>query len=138
MAISFFVGAIIRSFFHCACFVFVGIHQLYASAIFGQAFYHQELHRLTDTLTSLGYAPASQKSHIRQTGHADDYEPGSPSGDVYAGTAVAGPVRQEAGTSRYVGRVSHALAAQGIISGPMRMRNYTKWYEKPVEGIVPA
>ncbi|MFZ4214202.1 hypothetical protein ACOZB2_22565 [Pantoea endophytica] len=27
VAILFFVGAIIRSFFHCASFVFVGIHQ---------------------------------------------------------------------------------------------------------------
>lgn len=33
---------------------------LYACTIFGEAFYHKELDRLTDTLTSLGYAPASQ------------------------------------------------------------------------------
>lgn len=37
---------------------------LYASAIFGQAIFHQELQRLTDTLTSLGYAPGSQKNYI--------------------------------------------------------------------------
>lgn len=112
---------------------------LYASAIFGQAVYHQELHRLTDTLTSLGYAPASQKNHvsgilatlmiINQDPRLETFTP-ELLWQVQSG--------MEAGTSRYVGRVSHALAALGIISAPMRMRNYTRWYEKPVEGIDPA
>jgi len=112
---------------------------LCASAIFGQAIYHQELHRLTDTLTSLGYAPASQKNHvsgilatlmiINQDPRLETFTP-ELLWQVQSG--------MEAGTSRYVGRVSHALAALGIISAPMRMRNYTRWYEKPVEGIDPA
>lgn len=109
---------------------------LYASAIFGQAFYHQELQRLTNTLTSLGYAPASQKNHISGilatlmiVNRDPRFESFTPEllWQVQSG--------MEAGTSRYVGRVSHALAALGIISAPMRMRNYTQWYEKPVEGI---
>ncbi|MCQ0899211.1 MULTISPECIES: tyrosine-type recombinase/integrase [Enterobacterales] len=112
---------------------------LYASAIFGQAFYHQELQRLTDTLTSLGYAPASQKNHVsgilatlmivNRDPRLESFTP-ELLWQVQSG--------MEAGTSRYVGRVSHALAALGIISTPMRMRNYTQWYEKPVEGIDPA
>lgn len=112
---------------------------LYASAIFGQAFYRQELHRLTDTLMSLGYAPASQKNHIsgilatlmimNRDPRLETFTPDL-LWQVQSG--------MEAGTSRYVGRVSHGLAALGIISAPMRMRNYTKWYEKPVEGIDPA
>ncbi|WP_325177694.1 hypothetical protein [Pantoea sp. 1B4] len=112
---------------------------LYASAIFGQAFYYQELQRLTDTLTSLGYAPASQKNHIsgilatlmivNRDPRLETFTPDL-LWQVQSG--------MDAGTSRYVGRVSHGLAALGIISAPMRMRNYTKWYEKPVEGIHPA
>ncbi|OWS75392.1 integrase [Pantoea sp. VS1] len=112
---------------------------LYASAIFGQAFYHQELQRLTDTLTSLGYAPASQKNHVsgilatlmivNRDSRLESFTP-ELLWQVQSG--------MDAGTSRYVGRVSHALAALGIFSAPMRMRNYTQWYEKPVEGIDPA
>ncbi|WP_416414425.1 tyrosine-type recombinase/integrase [Pantoea sp. App145] len=112
---------------------------LYACAIFGQNFYYQELHRLTDTLTSLGYAAGSQKQHtsgilatlmiVNRDPRLESFTP-ELLWQVQSG--------MEAGTSRYVGRVSHALAALGIISAPMRMRNYTKWYEKPVEGIDPA
>ncbi|KOA68120.1 tyrosine-type recombinase/integrase [Pantoea sp. CFSAN033090] len=112
---------------------------LYASAIFGQTFYHHELQRLTDTLTALGYAPASQKNHIsgilatlmivNRDPRLETFTPDL-LWQVQSG--------MDAGTSRYVGRVSHGLAALGIISAPMRMRNYTKWYEKPVEGIDPA
>lgn len=112
---------------------------LYASAIFGQAIYHQELHRLTNTLTSLGYAPTSQKNHIsgilatlmikNRDPRLETFTP-ELLWQVQSGT--------KAGTSRFVGRVSHGLAALGIISAPVRMRNYTQWYEKPVEEIDPA
>lgn len=112
---------------------------LYASAIFGQTFYYQELQRLTNTLTSLGYAPASQKTHIsgilatlmivNRDPRLETFTPDL-LWQVQSG--------MDAGTSRYVGRVSHGLAALGIISVPMRMRNYTQWYEKPVQGIDPA
>lgn len=112
---------------------------LYASAIFGQAFYHQELQRLTNTLTSLGYAPASQKNHVsgilatlmimNRDPRLETFTP-ELLWRVQTGT--------DKGISRYVGRVSHALAALGIFRAPIRMRNYTKWYEKPVDGIDPA
>lgn len=42
------------------------------------------------------------------------------------------------GNSRYIGRISHSLATLGIFSALMRMRNNTRWYEKPVDGIDPA
>ncbi|MEZ3498279.1 tyrosine-type recombinase/integrase [Pantoea sp. KPR_PJ] len=112
---------------------------LYASAIFGQAFYHQELDRLTDTLTSLGYAPASQKNHVSGILATLMIMNRDPRLETFTPELLW---RAQSGTdkgiSRYVGRVSHALAALGIFSAPMRMRNYTKWYEKPVEGINPA
>ncbi|WP_240769920.1 integrase [Pantoea agglomerans] len=112
---------------------------LYASAIFGQAFYHQELQRLTDTLTSLGYAPASQKSHVSGILATLMIVNRDPRLEAFT-PELLWQVQSgmEAGTSRYVGRVSHALAALGIFSAPIRMRNYTKWYEKPVQGIDPA
>ncbi|WP_325178116.1 hypothetical protein [Pantoea sp. 1B4] len=42
------------------------------------------------------------------------------------------------GIARTVGRVSHALAAMGIIKSPVRMRNYQEWREKPTDDIAQA
>jgi hypothetical protein len=117
----------------------IGKPALYASAIFGQAFYHQELQRLTDTLTSLGYAPASQKNHVSGILATLMIVNRDPRLEAFTPELLwQVQSSMEAGTSRYVGRVSHALAALGIFSAPMRMRNYTKWYQKPVEGIDPV
>lgn len=112
---------------------------LYASAIFGQAFYYQELDRLTDTLTSLGYAPASQKNHVSGILATLMIMNRDPWLETFTPELLwRAQIGTDKGISRYVGRVSHALAALGIFSAPMRMRNYTKWYEKPVKGIDPA
>lgn len=112
---------------------------LHASAIFGQAFYHQELGRLTDTLTSLGYAPASQKNHVSGILATLMIMNRDPRLETFTPELLwRAQSGVDKGVSRYVGRVSHALAALGIFSTPMRMRNYTKWYEKPVGGIDPA
>jgi hypothetical protein len=112
---------------------------LCACAIFGQLIYHQELHRLTDTLTSLGYAPASQKNHISGMLATLMIVNRDPRLETFT-PELLWQVQSgmDAGTSQYIGRVSHGLAALGIISAPIRMRNYTKWYEKPSEGIDPA
>ncbi len=109
---------------------------VYASAIFGQIFYYQELQRLTDTLTSLGYSPASQKNHISGILATLMIANRDPRLETFT-PELLWQVQSgmDAETSRYVGRVSHGFAALGIISAPVRMRNYTKWYEKPVEGI---
>ncbi|MCW6034394.1 tyrosine-type recombinase/integrase [Pantoea sp. JK] len=112
---------------------------LYACAIFGQSFYYQELHRLTDTLTSLGYAAGSQKQHTSGVLAMLMIMNRDPRLETFT-TELLWQAQNsiDNATSRYVGRVSHGLAALGIISAPVRMRNYTKWYEKPVEGIDPA
>ncbi|MGK3131365.1 tyrosine-type recombinase/integrase [Pantoea sp. C8B4] len=112
---------------------------LYACAIFGQTFYYQELHRLTDTLTSLGYASGSQKEHLSGLLATLMIMNRDPRLETFKPELLWKAQNSiDNATSRYVGRVSHGLAALGIISAPMRMRNYTKWYEKPVEGIDPA
>jgi hypothetical protein len=41
------------------------------------------------------------------------------------------------GIARAVGKVSHGLAAMGILSRPLRMRGYTGWKEKRTDGIAP-
>ncbi|WP_256853594.1 tyrosine-type recombinase/integrase [Pantoea sp. Fr+CA_20] len=112
---------------------------LYACAIFGKTIYFRELRRLTDILKSLGYAPGSQNTHMSGilatlmiVNRDPRLETFTPELLWQVQTSIA------ARTSRYVGRVSHGLAALGIISAPLRMRNYTKWYDKPVEGIDPA
>nr|WP_211280913.1 hypothetical protein [Pantoea rodasii] len=91
---------------------------LYASAIFGQAFYHQELHRLTDTLLSLGYAPASQKNHISGILATLMIMNRDPRLETFT-PELLWQVQSgmEAGTSRYVGRFrTHSL--RWVLSAP--------------------
>src|SRR3546814_15073831 len=40
--------------------------------------------------------------------------------------------------ARSVGKVSHGLAAMGILAKPLRMRGYTCWRAKSIEGIDPT
>ena len=39
--------------------------------------------------------------------------------------------------ARHIGKVSHGMAALGLLAKPLRMRNYVGWREKSVEGIHP-
>ncbi|EDV7107553.1 tyrosine-type recombinase/integrase [Salmonella enterica subsp. enterica] len=111
---------------------------LYASAIYGNAIFRDQLNRLSEALISLGYSP----QHLR---HAVS----SPLGLLMLlndnprleemTTELLWQAQQyhDKRVSRHVGKISHGLAALGIIAKPVRMRNYTEWHEKPVENICP-
>ena len=115
-----------------------GTLSLYASAIYGSAMFRYQLSRLSEALISLGYAPR----HLR---HAIS----SPLGLLMLlnddprlenmTTELLWQAQQynDEQVSRHIGKISHGLAALGIIANPVRMRNYTEWYEKPVENISP-
>ncbi|WP_394550023.1 tyrosine-type recombinase/integrase [Pantoea sp. SGAir0183] len=112
---------------------------LYTCAIFGQAIYFRELHRLTETLKSLGYAAGSQVTHLSGILATLMVMNRDPRLETFTPELLwEAQNNTDSGTSRYIGRISHGLAALGIFSAPMRMRNYTRWYEKPVDGIDPA
>lgn len=111
---------------------------LYASAIYGSAMFRYQLNRLSEALISLGYAPR----HLR---HAIS----SPLGllmllndnprleNMTEKLLWQAQQHHDEQVSRHFGKISHGLAALGIIANPIRMRNYTEWYEKPVENISP-
>lgn len=100
---------------------------------------HDRIQSVYGPITSLGYAPTSQKNHVSGILATLMIMNRDPRLETFTPELLW---RAQSGTdkgiSRYVGRVSHALAALGIISAPVRMRNYKKWYEKPVEGVDPA
>ncbi|ELH9453288.1 tyrosine-type recombinase/integrase [Salmonella enterica] len=111
---------------------------LYASAIYGSTMFRYQLNRLSEALISLGYAPR----HLR---HAIS----SPLGLLMLlndnprlenmTTELLWQAQQYHNkyVSKHVGKISHGLAALGIIANPIRMRNYAEWHEKPVENISP-
>ncbi|EBY6851867.1 integrase [Salmonella enterica subsp. enterica] len=111
---------------------------LYARAIYGSEMFSYQLNRLSKALISLGYAPR----HLR---HAIS----SPLGLLMLlndnphlenmTTELLWQAQQYHNKyiSKHVGKISHGLAALGIIANPIRMRNYTEWNEKPVENISP-
>lgn len=111
---------------------------LYASAIYGSTMFQHQLSRLSGALISLGYA----HQHLR---HAIS----SPLGllmllndnprldDMTTELLWQAQQYHNEWVSRHIGKISHGLAALGIIASPIRMRNYTEWYEKPIENINP-
>ncbi|MFT4274536.1 MAG: tyrosine-type recombinase/integrase [Pantoea sp.] len=115
-----------------------GTLSLYASTIYGSAMFRYQLNRLSAALISLGYAPR----HLR---HAIS----SPLGllmllndnprleDMSTELLWQAQQYHDDLVSRHIGKISHGLAALGIIAKPVRMRNYIEWYEKPVENISP-
>lgn len=100
--------------------------------------FRYQLNRLSEALISLGYAPR----HLR---HAIS----SPLGllmllndnprleNMTEKRLWQAQQNHDEQVSRHFGKISHGLAALGIIANPIRMRNYTEWNEKPVENISP-
>ncbi|ATI83626.1 integrase [Salmonella enterica subsp. enterica] len=108
----------------------------YASAIFGRDFFHRELKRLTDVLVSLGYSLRHQEMFLSAVLGTLMLENGDPRLESFTEDQLKrGQQYRTEGIARAVGKVSHGLAAMGILSRPLRMRGYTGWREKRTEGI---
>lgn len=111
---------------------------LYAQAIFGKAFFHQELNRLLEVLVSLGYSRRSQEMFLSAVLGMLMLENGDPRLESFSENLLKrGQQQRSEGIARAVGKVSHGLAALGILSRPIRMRGYLGWREKSTEGIAP-
>ncbi|WP_067437128.1 tyrosine-type recombinase/integrase [Duffyella gerundensis] len=113
-----------------------GAPSLYASAIYGRKFFTQELNRLTDTLVSLGYKRKNQKNQLSALLGILMMMNSNPQLESFTTDLLWRAQKyHDRGNARTVGRVSHALAALGIIKSPVRMRNYQEWHEKPTDNI---
>lgn len=104
---------------------------LYASAIFGRNFFQSELQRLMEVLVSLGYSLRHQEMFLSAVLATLMLENGDPRLESFTEELLKrGQQHRTEGIARAVGKVSHGLAAMGILSRPLRMRGYTGWKEK--------
>lgn len=111
---------------------------LYACAIFGQKIFHQELHRLLEVLVALGYSRRMQEMFLSAVLGMLMLENGDPRLESFTEDLLKrGQQYRTEGIARAVGKVSHGLAAMGILPRPLRMRGYTDWKEKKTDGITP-
>lgn len=111
---------------------------LYASAIYGSAMFRYQLHRLSEALISLGYVPQNLRHAISSPLGLLMLLNDNPRLENMTTELLWQAQRyHNEWISRHFGKISHGLAALGIIAGPVRMRNYTEWHEKPVENINP-
>lgn len=113
-----------------------GAPSLYACAIYGRDIFIQELNRLTDTLVSLGYKRQNQKNALSALLGILMMMNNNPELESFTTELLwRAQNYHDRGIARTVGRVSHALAAMGILKSAVRMRNYREWHEKPTENI---
>jgi len=94
---------------------------------------------LSQALRSLGYAACHLEQFLSSVLGTLMLENGDPRLETFTEELLLrGQQHRSEGVARSVGKVSHGLAAMGILAKPLRMRGYTCWREKSIEGIDPT
>lgn len=110
---------------------------LYASAIYGSMMFSHQVGRLAGTLISLGYAHDQGNKISSTLGLLMLLNDNPRLEDMSTELLWQAQKYHDERIARQIGKISHGLAALGIITSPVRMRNYTEWFEKPVDNISP-
>lgn len=109
-----------------------------ARAIFGRNQFAAELSRLESTLVRLGYGCVTLRNCLPTVLAALMLEARDPRLEAFdASLLELTRARHRLLVGRHVGKVSHGLAALGLLAKPLRMRNYIGWREKSPAGIHP-
>ena len=112
---------------------------IYASFIFGPEVFRHEHARLSQVLRSLGYAALNLEQFLSNVLGALMLENGDPRLETFTEELLLnGQQHRSDGVARSVRKVSHGLAAMGVLAKPLRMRGYSSWREKSIEGIDPT
>lgn len=112
---------------------------LYASAIFGPDIFEHEHARLSEALRSLGYAARHLEQFLSCVLGTLMLENGDPRLETFTEELLRrNQAQRKIAIAHQVGKVSHGLAALGILGKPLRMRNYVEWKQKSTSGIDPA
>lgn len=107
-----------------------------ARIIFGSDQFEGEYLRLEGTLVRLGYGRISLHNCLSMVLAALMLEQRDPRLESFeAALLERARARHGDPIARNIGKVSHGLAALGVLATPLRMRNYVGWREKSVEGI---
>ena len=111
---------------------------IYASAIFGARIFKYEHIRLTKTLHSLGYIAGHLENFLSPVLGTLMLENGDPRLDTFTeDLLMRNQTQRPRAIACQIAKVSHGLAALGIISKPLRMRGYVPWKEKSTDNIDP-
>ena len=107
-----------------------------ARIVFGSDRFEGEYVRLEGTLARLGYARTSLRNHLPVVLAALMLERRDPRLEAFDAVLLE-RTRALHGDliAKNVGKVSHGLAALGVLATPLRMRGYVGWREKGVEGV---
>lgn len=112
---------------------------IYASYIFGHEIFILEHARMSQILKSLGYAARHLEQFLSSVLGTLMLENGDPRLETFTEELLLrGQAHRSEGVARSVGKVSHGLAAMGILVKPLRMRGYASWREKSIDGIDPT
>ena len=109
-----------------------------ARAVFGRDRFEVEYSRIESVLICLGYGCANLRNCLPTVLAALMLEARDPRLEAFDAVLLE---RTRANhrllVGRHVGKVSHGLAALGLLAKPLRMRNYIGWREKSPAGIHP-
>jgi hypothetical protein len=107
-----------------------------ARIIFGWDRFEAEYFRLESTLVRLGYGRISLRNCLSMVLAALMLERRDPRLEAFdAALLERTRTLYREPITRNIGKVSHGLAALGVLAKPIRMRNYVGWREKSIEGI---
>jgi hypothetical protein len=108
-----------------------------ARFIFGKQVFDQECARLHQALQKIGYGKLQLQRNFPSVVAAVMLENRNPCLESFDGELLERTRNKYAAQARSIGKLSHGLAALGILPNPLRMRHYVTWKEKSCEGIHP-
>jgi len=118
---------------HCVCSKFY--LSFLARFVFGRELFDQECGRLHQALQKIGYGKLQLQRNFPSVVAAVMLENRSPYLESFDGELLERTREKYTAQARSIGKISHGLAALGILHKPLRMQNYVSWKEKSTEGI---
>jgi hypothetical protein len=105
--------------------------------IFGKELFDQECTRLHQALQKIGYGKIKLQQNFPSILAAVMLENRNPYLESFNAELLARSREKYATQARSIGKLSHGLAAIGVLPKPLRMRHYVSWKKKSGEGIAP-
>ncbi|MBS3965529.1 MAG: hypothetical protein KGZ80_13770 [Methylomonas sp.] len=105
--------------------------------LFGKELFEHECGRLHQALQKIGYGKINLQRNFPSILAAVMLENRNPYLESFNDELLERTREKYTAQARSIGKLSHGLAALGILPHPLRMRNYVSWKEKSGGGIAP-
>ncbi len=105
--------------------------------VFGKERFDLECTRLHQALQNIGYGNLNLQQNFPSILAAVMLENRNPNLESFNVELLERTRENYTTQARSIGKLSHGLAAIGVLPKPLRMRNYVSWKEKSSEGIAP-